>query len=154
MLAPGAFAHAPLEHRLHELKVRLLSCTLSRAVTCTPHWQCPVSFIYGAHDWMDPAGAARARARIEQRFNRSKGDEGAWGVEGTCVVAHPAPRWTHPAALQAAPHSGPSTSCSCRAVATKCSWTSLMPLPVRSSSVSGTSRSGRCKCHIRGLQCG
>ncbi|GIL81378.1 hypothetical protein Vretifemale_10367 [Volvox reticuliferus] len=40
LLAPGAWAHAPLEERLHELKV-------------------PVTFIYGKHDWMRPEYAVR-----------------------------------------------------------------------------------------------
>ncbi len=40
--APGAWAHAPLEKRLHDLKV-------------------PVTFIYGASDWMKPEHAVKVR---------------------------------------------------------------------------------------------
>ncbi|GLC56231.1 hypothetical protein PLESTB_001082300 [Pleodorina starrii] len=45
LLAPGAWAHAPLEERLHELKV-------------------PVTFIYGRHDWMRPEYAVRLCERL------------------------------------------------------------------------------------------
>ncbi|KAG2422478.1 hypothetical protein HXX76_016002 [Chlamydomonas incerta] len=40
LLAPGAWAHSPLEERLHDLQV-------------------PVTFIYGKHDWMRPEHAVR-----------------------------------------------------------------------------------------------
>ncbi|GFR44731.1 hypothetical protein Agub_g6057, partial [Astrephomene gubernaculifera] len=45
LLAPGAWAHAPLEERLHELRV-------------------PVTFIYGKHDWMRPEHAVRLCERL------------------------------------------------------------------------------------------
>ncbi|GIL68065.1 hypothetical protein Vafri_21379 [Volvox africanus] len=45
LLAPGAWAHAPLEERLHELRV-------------------PVTFIYGKHDWMRPEYAVRLCERL------------------------------------------------------------------------------------------
>ncbi|EFJ45067.1 hypothetical protein VOLCADRAFT_106093 [Volvox carteri f. nagariensis] len=47
LLAPGAWAHAPLEERLHELKV-------------------PVTFIYGRHDWMRPEYAVQLCARLRK----------------------------------------------------------------------------------------
>ncbi len=45
---PGAWAHAPLEKRLHELNV-------------------PVTFIYGKEDWMRPEEAVKVRKREEER---------------------------------------------------------------------------------------
>eukprot|EP00879_Flechtneria_rotunda_P006913 GHRR01007260.1.p1 GENE.GHRR01007260.1~~GHRR01007260.1.p1 ORF type:complete len:413 (+),score=123.85 GHRR01007260.1:218-1456(+) len=47
ILAPGAWAHAPLEDRLSELKV-------------------PVTFIYGEHDWMNPAAGVAAANKLDQ----------------------------------------------------------------------------------------
>lgn len=45
--APGAWAHAPLEKRLHELQV-------------------PVTFIYGETDWMRPEHAVKVWGREEE----------------------------------------------------------------------------------------
>ncbi|GAX75111.1 hypothetical protein CEUSTIGMA_g2555.t1 [Chlamydomonas eustigma] len=47
LLAPGAWAHAPLEHRLHELTV-------------------PVTFIYGEEDWMQPKHAVKLCERLKE----------------------------------------------------------------------------------------
>ncbi|KXZ42499.1 hypothetical protein GPECTOR_141g697 [Gonium pectorale] len=47
LLAPGAWAHAPLEERLHDLKV-------------------PVTFIYGKHDWMRPEHAVRVCEQLRR----------------------------------------------------------------------------------------
>lgn len=47
LLAPGAYAHAPLEGRLHELQV-------------------PLTFIYGEHDWMKPEHAVRVCEQLRQ----------------------------------------------------------------------------------------
>eukprot|EP00878_Enallax_costatus_P023828 GHUV01025380.1.p1 GENE.GHUV01025380.1~~GHUV01025380.1.p1 ORF type:complete len:414 (+),score=72.62 GHUV01025380.1:55-1296(+) len=47
ILAPGAWAHAPLAERLHELKV-------------------PVTFIYGEHDWMNPAAGAEVAQQLDK----------------------------------------------------------------------------------------
>jgi pimeloyl-ACP methyl ester carboxylesterase len=51
ILEPFAFPRAPLEDRMHELKV-------------------PVTFIYGSHDWMDPNAAARVCASLENEATR------------------------------------------------------------------------------------
>eukprot|EP00882_Tetradesmus_deserticola_P007407 GHRQ01007804.1.p1 GENE.GHRQ01007804.1~~GHRQ01007804.1.p1 ORF type:complete len:467 (+),score=186.71 GHRQ01007804.1:110-1510(+) len=47
ILAPGAWAHAPLQERLAELKV-------------------PVTIIYGEHDWMQPAAGQALAAKLDQ----------------------------------------------------------------------------------------
>lgn len=47
LLSPGAWAYAPLEERLAELKV-------------------PVTFIYGEHDWMRPEHAIRVCGQLSQ----------------------------------------------------------------------------------------
>lgn len=47
ILAPGAWAHAPLAERLQELKV-------------------PVTFIYGEHDWMNPAAGAAVAQQLDK----------------------------------------------------------------------------------------
>lgn len=52
LLAPGAWAHSPLQERLQELKV-------------------PVTFIYGEHDWMNPA-AGVAVAEILDKVRERK----------------------------------------------------------------------------------
>lgn len=51
ILEPFAYPRAPLEDRMHELKV-------------------PVTFIYGSHDWMDPKAAARVCASLENEATR------------------------------------------------------------------------------------
>jgi abhydrolase domain-containing protein 5 len=51
ILEPFAFPRAPLEDRMHELKV-------------------PVTFIYGSHDWMDPKAGARVCASLETEKTR------------------------------------------------------------------------------------
>lgn len=47
LLAPFAWAHEPMEHRMDGLKV-------------------PVTFIYGENDWMDPAGAHRICEKLSK----------------------------------------------------------------------------------------
>ncbi|KAF6266374.1 Alpha/Beta hydrolase protein [Scenedesmus sp. NREL 46B-D3] len=47
ILAPGAWAHAPLQERLADLKV-------------------PVTVIYGEHDWMQPAAGQALAAKLDQ----------------------------------------------------------------------------------------
>jgi len=51
ILEPFAYPRAPLEDRMHELKV-------------------PVTFIYGSHDWMDPKAAARVCDSLENEQTR------------------------------------------------------------------------------------
>jgi abhydrolase domain-containing protein 5 len=51
ILEPFAYPRAPLENRMHELKV-------------------PVTFIYGSNDWMDPKAAARVCASLENETTR------------------------------------------------------------------------------------
>ena len=48
--APGAWAHAPLVHRLPDLKV-------------------PVTFIYGEHDWMRPEHAVKVGIMLRGVMN-------------------------------------------------------------------------------------
>ncbi|KAG1679091.1 hypothetical protein FOA52_000446 [Chlamydomonas sp. UWO 241] len=56
LLAPGAWAHAPLEKRLHELKV-------------------PVTFVYGETDWMNPGHAVNVCRQLRaERAPRNKSD--------------------------------------------------------------------------------
>jgi pimeloyl-ACP methyl ester carboxylesterase len=61
--APGAWAHAPLQERLAELKV-------------------PVTFIYGEHDWMQPAAGKALADKLDQIRPRKVGRglaNGGWG---------------------------------------------------------------------------
>jgi len=51
ILEPFAYPRAPLEDRMHELKV-------------------PVTFIYGSHDWMDPKAAVRVCDSLENETTR------------------------------------------------------------------------------------
>lgn len=52
--APGAWAHAPLQERLAELKV-------------------PVTIIYGEHDWMNPAAGQAVAQKLDQIRPRKVG---------------------------------------------------------------------------------
>ena len=52
ILEPFAFPRSPLEDRLHALPV-------------------PITFIYGAHDWMDPKAAVRVCESLKNEENRS-----------------------------------------------------------------------------------
>ena len=52
--APGAWAHAPLQERLAELKV-------------------PITFIYGEHDWMQPAAGQALADKLDQIRPRKVG---------------------------------------------------------------------------------
>jgi len=50
ILAPGAHARLPLVDRVHELKI-------------------PVTFVYGDHDWMDPAGGSESVENLRKSGN-------------------------------------------------------------------------------------
>ena len=50
ILAPGAHARLPMVDRMHELKI-------------------PVTFVYGDHDWMDPAGGAKSVENMKAAGN-------------------------------------------------------------------------------------
>lgn len=52
ILEPFAFPRAPLEDRMHELKV-------------------PITFVYGQYDWMDPKAAARVCDSLEKEESRA-----------------------------------------------------------------------------------
>lgn len=61
ILAPGAWAHDPLEERLMQLKV-------------------PVTFIYGEYDWMNPAAAVKVSAMLDKVRPRKVRRRQGWGV--------------------------------------------------------------------------
>jgi hypothetical protein len=78
--APGAWAYAPLQERLAELKV-------------------PVTFIYGEHDWMQPAAGQAAADKLDQIRPRKVcvtvglcacANFGAW--KGVCVAVWRCPQ--------------------------------------------------------------
>lgn len=51
ILAPGAHARLPMEYRIAALK------------------DIPITFVYGAHDWMDPEGGVRSIQRLREAGN-------------------------------------------------------------------------------------